>query len=508
MTEFDFDGLFILDLANNHQGDLTHGLNIINQVGEVVRGHGVKAALKFQFRQLGTFIHPDFKTRKDVKHIPRFMETSLSHEDYRVLIEAVRQQGMISMCTPFDDESVPVILDMGIEVIKVASCSAMDWPLLQRISDTNKPVVVSTAGLNLNKIDRLVSFLEHKRVHFALMHCVALYPTPNHRLNLNQIELFKNRYPQHPIGFSTHEDPDNYHAIRVAYAKGARLFERHVGLEAGEHKLNAYSSPPEKIDQWIQAWKETVEACGGIERSPASQAETESLQSLMRGVFARQPIAKGSKIAREDVFFAMPWQRGSLSSGEWEPGLVADKDYAPLKPINDSLAKLEVTEEERIYRIMLQVKGMLNKARIFIGRNSSVEISHHYGLDRFREFGCVIIDCINRAYCKKLLVMLPRQKHPYHFHQKKEETFQLLHGDLEVELEGKRHRLQPGDIVMVLPGQWHKFHTLQGAIFEEVSTTHFNDDSFYEDERIARLPRKKRKSEIPNWEAMVAAGLY
>src|SRR5665647_2333477 len=124
-------------------------------------------------------------------------------------------------------------------------------------------------------------------------------------------------------------------------------------------------------------------------------SETESLQSLMRGVFARQPIAKGSEIAREDVFFAMPWQPGSLSSGEWEPGLVADKDYAPLKPINVSLAKLEVTDEERVYSIMLQVKGMLNKARIFLGKDSSLEVSHHYGLERFREFGCIIINCIN-----------------------------------------------------------------------------------------------------------------
>ena len=185
---------------------------------------------------------------------------------------------------------------------------------------------------------------------------------------------------------------------------------------------------------------------------------------------------------------------------------MADKDYPPLKPINDRLAKLEVTDEERVYRLILQVKGMLNKARIFIGKDSSLEVSHHYGLERFREFGCVIINCINRTYCKKLIAMLPRQKHPYHYHKKKEETFQLLHGDLEVELEGMRYKLQPGDIIMVSPGQWHKFHTLGGAIFEEVSTTHFNDDSFYEDERVARLPREKRKSEISNWEAMGKTG--
>ena len=502
MHPFDFNDLFILDLANNHQGDVSHGLNIIRAMGEVVQRHKVRAALKFQFRQLDTFIHPDFKARKDVKHIPRFMETALSQDDYRVLTDEVRRQGMISMCTPFDEESVPVILDMGIEVIKVASCSASDWPLLHKIADTNKPVVVSTAGLNINKIDRLVSFLEHKRVHFALMHCVALYPTPTDRLNLNQVALLKDRYPGHPVGFSTHEPPDNYAAVRVAYAQGARLLERHVGLETQVHKLNAYSSPPEKIDLWIQAWKETVAACGGEGRAPAPKEELDSLKSLMRGVFARNAIPKGGAIKRADVFFAMPWQPGSLTSGDWEPGLAADRDYQPLEPINQTLARLEVTDEERIYRIMLQVKGLLNQARIFIGKDSKVEVSHHFGLERFREFGAVIIDCINRAYCKKLIVMLPRQKHPYHYHQKKEETFQLLHGDLEVELEGTRHRLAPGDTVIVLPGQWHKFHTLDGAIFEEVSTTHFNDDSFYEDERIARLPRSQRKSEISNWEAM------
>ena len=137
-----------------------------------------------------------------------------------------------------------------------------------------------------------------------------------------------------------------------------------------------------------------------------------------------------------------------------------------------------------------------------IGSASEIELSHHYGLERFREFGAVIINCINRQYCKKLVVMLPRQKHPYHYHEKKEETFQLLCGDLEVEREGHRIKAEPGDTILVKPGEWHKFHTLDGAIFEEVSTTHYNNDSYYEDERIARLPRQARKTVIPNWHAI------
>ena len=156
-----------------------------------------------------------------------------------------------------------------------------------------------------------------------------------------------------------------------------------------------------------------------------------------------------------------------------------------------------------VYSIILQIKGMLNNARVFIGIDSAIEISHHYGLERFREFGAVIIDCINREYCKKLIIQLPRQKHPYHYHKKKEETFQLLYGDLEVELEGHKTTLKPGDIFLVKPNQWHKFHTLDGAIFEEVSTTHYNDDSIYEDEQIARIQRERRKTKIPNWEEAI-----
>lgn len=502
MHDFDFNGLFTYDLANNHQGDLEHALNIINALGDVNRQAAIRGALKFQFRQLDTFIHPDYKQRKDVKHIPRFMETALTKQQYEVLTEAVIKNGLHTMCTPFDEESVDAILDLDIEIIKVASCSATDRPLLERITQVNKPVIVSTAGLSMDKIDRLVSFLESKNMHFALMHCVAIYPTPNDKLGLNQINVLKERFPHVPIGFSTHEDPDNYASVQIAYAKGARLFERHVGMETKKHTLNSYSSRPEQIARWITAYKQAVAACGGEHRIPASPDEIASLRSLMRGVFAREQIKKGDKLNRDKVYFAMPLHDRQLPSGDWFDGIEADRDYAPNEPVNETVANFPLPAEEIIYHILLQVKGMLNKARIHIGKDTSIELSHHYGLERLREFGAVIMNCINRKYCKKLIIQLPRQKHPYHFHKSKEETFQLLYGDLEVELDGKRIKPQVGDTILVRPGEWHKFHTLGGAIFEEVSTTHFDNDSFYEDERIARLSREARKTLITNWNVM------
>lgn len=498
MQKFDFKDLFIYDLANNHQGDKEHATNIINAAGAVTREHGVKAALKFQFRQLDTFIHPDFQKRMDLKYVKRFSETRIDNQAFREMAKLIKDNGMLTMSTPFDEESVDLICDMDLDIIKIASCSADDKPLLEKVSNINKPIVVSTAGLRIDEIDWLVNFFEVKRAKFALMHCVALYPTPDDKLQLNQIEVFANRYKGIPIGWSTHEDQNNTSAVQIAYAKGATLFERHVGLNTEKYKLNNYSSTPEQLNKWITAFKDCKKMMGPPERVPASEEEKSTLFDLKRGVYLKNDVKKGSVITRKDVFFAMPVQEKQMVSGSWQEGIVATEDLAKHAPLPDKQVKHD-SDEHIIFQIMLQVRGLLNQANIFINEDAGIEISHHYGLRRFREFGAVIITCINRSYAKKLVIVLPRQKHPYHFHKKKEETFQLLSGDLEVVLDGEKHVLKPGDTFLVKTNQWHKFHTLDGAIFEEVSSTHYNDDSFYEDPNVARMTREERKTNVDGW---------
>jgi len=178
MKKFDFNNLFVLDLANNHQGNVEHGLKIIKECGKIVRKHNIRAAMKFQFRQYDTFIHPDHVKNSNNIHIPRFLSTQLTREDWNVLFSAVKDEGMLTMCTPFDNESVPVILDMDFDIIKVASCSAKDWPLLEEIARSSKPIIASTGGLTLDDVDNMVSFFSHRGSQMALMHCVSIYPYP------------------------------------------------------------------------------------------------------------------------------------------------------------------------------------------------------------------------------------------------------------------------------------------------------------------------------------------
>ena len=112
----------------------------------MVKARGVRAAMKFQFRQLDTFVHPTHRNNSTNKHIPRFLSTRLSQKEFSQLLKEVKGRGFISMCTPFDEESVDVIEDMNFDVIKIGSCSARDWPLLERIAEANKPIIFSTGG--------------------------------------------------------------------------------------------------------------------------------------------------------------------------------------------------------------------------------------------------------------------------------------------------------------------------------------------------------------------------
>jgi len=500
-NQLNLSDLFIYDLANNHQGDLEHASNIVREVARVNNAAGVRGGLKFQFRQLDTFIHPDFKNRMDMKYIKRFTETRFSLEHFAILARLIRDNGLYTMCTPFDEESVDIICDMGLDIVKVASCSADDRPLLERIARVNKPVVVSTAGLRIDEIDWLVNFFESENVNFALMHCVAEYPTSDERLELNQIRQMARRYANVPIGWSTHENPDNLDAVKISYALGARLFERHVGLSTDKYTLNNYSSTPQQLAKWLAAYASAKATSGASERVPSSPLERATLHELKRGVYVRRDVTKGERLDRDDVFFAMPVQDGQMTSGQFRAGMLADRDYAVNAPVANVLSNHESSDEQLVYQIMLQVRGMLNRANISINGNAEIEISHHYGLGRFREFGAVIVTCINRAYAKKLVIQLPRQKHPYHFHKEKEETFHLLDGDLEIVKNGNSVVMTPGDTFLVEAGAWHKFHTLRGAIIEEVSTTHYNNDSYYEDPRIAGMAREDRKTKVDNWRA-------
>ena len=140
------------------------------------------------------------------------------------------------------------------------------------------------------------------------------------------------------------------------------------------------------------------------------------------------------------------------------------------------------------------VANDLNSKKIVYPNSIDLEVSHHYGIDKFYECGTCMLTLVNKDYCKKIIYQFPNQTNPEHFHKIKEETFIILDGSLIVNVDGVISNLEKGDILTIPVRAKHSFTTENGAIFEEISTQHHSDDSYYTDEKI--MENKNRKSKI------------
>ena len=258
-----FEDLFVLELANNHWGDVERGKKIITDFSRIVRFNNVKTAIKLQFRDAEHFIHKDFKKRDDIRYISKTLKTRMSYDNYGVLVEAIRKAGCITMSTPFDELSVDTCVNLGVQIIKIASSDLNDWVLIEKIATARKPVIISTGGSSVKDLDDVVKFFDNRNIPLAINHCVSIYPSEKRELELNQIDFLKNRYPDHVIGFSTHDyNEDIEIPMYIAYAKGARTFERHIDINWGGKVPSAYCSEPKDIDRWFKAYYKAKEICG------------------------------------------------------------------------------------------------------------------------------------------------------------------------------------------------------------------------------------------------------
>jgi N-acetylneuraminate synthase len=303
------------------------------------------------------FIHRDFRDRTDIRYIKKTLDTKMTEDDYATLVKAVRQGGCIPMATPFDEKSVNLCVELGIPIIKIASSDLNDWFLIEKIAETRKPVIVSTGGSSLKDIDDLVIFFENRNVPLAINHCVSLYPSEDSELEMNQIDYLKNRYPNHVIGFSTHEYTDWTSSMLIAYAKGARTFERHIDIEMDGVPVSPYCSLPEQVDIWFKAFQKAKEMCGapGTQKRMPPEREIKYLDALVRGVYAKRDLPEGYILnhdrLNEDLYLAVPLQKGQISCRELMSGEILTRACNKDEPImidsidspystNDNLRKI------------------------------------------------------------------------------------------------------------------------------------------------------------------------
>jgi sialic acid synthase SpsE len=347
-----FENLFVLELANNHWGDLKRGKDIVRQFAKIVKQNKIKAAIKLQFRDTDSFIHKDFKDvgqgadlltlPKRSRYIQKQARTKLTFDEFKELVEYIKQHDCIPMSTPFDEKSVDWCVELGLPIIKIASSDINDWVLINKIASTKKPVIISTGGANDKQIDDVIKFFVNRNIPIAINHCVSKYPSEDNELELNQIDYLKNKYPDLTIGLSTHEYHDWHSSMYISYAKGVRTWERHIDIpypkDHEQKEVSIYCSLPHQIDEWFKAFNRAIIMCGtsGEVRRIIDEKESTYLEALYRGLYLKNDIKTGDKIRITDLYSAIPYQKelGQISSRDFiEDDAIAIKDLQKNKPL-------------------------------------------------------------------------------------------------------------------------------------------------------------------------------
>jgi sialic acid synthase SpsE/mannose-6-phosphate isomerase-like protein (cupin superfamily) len=493
--------LIILEMANNHSGSVRHGIAIIHAYAEICREHSKNYdfVFKFQYRDIDSFIRKDMAGNHEIPLIKRFSDTRLAAVDFELLLNECRRHGFGTMVTPFDEPSVDQLLAHNVDYVKIASCSFGDWPLLEIIAKAGKPVVASCAGASEEVVDSVVAFFKNRNIYLILQHCIGNYPTAPEDMNVGQVSYLRNRYPYLQIGFSSHEEPSATDIAPLALALGARSFEKHVALETEGISKNKYSTSPAEFTAWIEQLNRAATILGiSVGRYKPKSSESESLRNLQRGVFVKRSIKAGEMISQEDLYFAFPPSEGQITANDISKYLLitAITDLASDQALLVNCVQI-TNHREAIQDIATKVAKLVKEARVTFPEFADLEISHHYGVEKFNDYGLTLITVVNREYCKKILILLPGQAHPEQYHKKKEETFHVLWGSGMIRLDGVCQSMKPGDVFIIQPETRHYFSSENGVILEEISSTHYVEDSYYTDKAIHH--NKNRKTFLTHW---------
>lgn len=294
--------LIIAEIGNNHNGSIDRAIKLI----DAAKNSGADIA-KFQLRHFEALYRTSTVEDLGVEYAKDIIKKyELEKEIHFELASYCKKVEIEYMCTPWDVKSVDMLEKIGVRRYKVASADFDNLELLRRISETFKPVILSTGMNTFAEIKKVIKILNNKSVDFTLLHCNSTYPAPFFDIDLNYINKLKTLTPR--VGYSGHERGI---AVSIAaVAMGAMVIERHItvdkNLEGPDHKASLL---PHEFVQLVRGIREVEQAMTKKDESlKLSQGAKLNKESLGKSIIAASDISAGTVLTRDLIDVKSPGQ--------------------------------------------------------------------------------------------------------------------------------------------------------------------------------------------------------
>ena len=296
----------VAEAGSNHDGKLSQAKKLVD-----VAANAGADAVKFQTFSADKIVA---KTGPKAGYMEKvgekesvyeiFKRIELPREWHRELVKYANKKGLIFLSSPFDEEAVDLLDELGVPAFKVASGELTNFPLIEYMARKRKPLIVSTGAATMDEVGEAVSAIRgtgNKKI--VLLHCVANYPAAPEDANLLAMSALKQKFKL-PVGYSDHTLGTA--TPLAAAALGAVMIEKHFTLS---RKLpgpdHFYAVEPNELKAMVEGIRAVEKIRGAPTKKPA-KAEQEIRKLARRSIFAKVDIPAGAVIKKEMLVTLRP----------------------------------------------------------------------------------------------------------------------------------------------------------------------------------------------------------
>ena len=223
---------FIAEISANHAGSLKTAKKLI----KVAKYYGADAVKLQTYKADSMTINSNKKKFlvsgglwKGEKLWDLYDRAKTPYSWHKDLFDYAKKLKITCFSTPFDSEAVDLLEKLNCPFYKISSFEMNDFPLLQKVIKTKKPIIISTGTSSLREIKDVMNFVKkNKAKKISLLYCVSNYPATSKDFNLNNIRILKKEFNCR-VGLSDHSI-DNNIAV-AAVSAGAEIFEKHIACK-------------------------------------------------------------------------------------------------------------------------------------------------------------------------------------------------------------------------------------------------------------------------------------
>mgnify|MGYP001067730593 FL=1 len=298
----------IAEMSGNHNQSLDRALEIVEAAAKA-GAHG----LKLQTYTADTMTLPIKTGEFFINDESNLWHGHSLHELYEIahtpwdwhapIIERAQELGLIAFSTPFDETAVDFLESLDTPCYKIASFENADLPLIRRVAQTGKPVIVSTGMATIAELDETVRTLrEGGCEQIVLLKCTSTYPATPENTHLNTIPHLRELFGTE-VGLSDHTH--GVGAGVAAVALGATVIEKHFTLDRAEGGVDAaFSMEPAEMAALVAETERAWQALGGIQYGPTA-AEKPSMR-FRRSLYIAKDMKAGDVLTAENLRIIRP----------------------------------------------------------------------------------------------------------------------------------------------------------------------------------------------------------